>query len=354
MATLITVDDLTLNPVQAENASQAVFELVYNSEGINSLHTVVSGIERDQYIPIFGLLPVLGKCVTACGFAASSKSIPTSEKMWAPKLIGDKLEHCETDLDALFRVFKRSKKAKDYFDISDTEAQAFILARVEAAMKEMLWRFVDFGDTAIALTTGAGTLKVSDDFGVANFNCIDGKWKQLFAIATAAPAQRVTIGENTGANYADQMNLAAEAAYDVLRKMYEGADSRMFGQEGLHFEITRSLYNNWYAYRESKGFVATNENVANTTINQFRGIPIVVRDDWDRSIKQFFDNGTTYHYPHRAVLIANGNQPVGVMDEESLNSLKSWYSEDLEKNFVKFLVKMDVKILQDELVMVAY
>lgn len=356
MAQTLDIDNLTLQPDEAMSASEAVFELVFNSPELNRIHTVASGVERDKRIPIFGLMPVLGKCLTGCSTSASAKQIPTSEKLWTPKLIGDKLEHCDSDLDSLFKVFKRSKKANELNDITDTEEAAFILGRTEEALNQMLWRYIDFGDTAMETTDDGGVLKVSEYFGVENFNCIDGKWKQLIAIATNNTAKYVTISENAGVNYAAQMTLAADAALKVFRAMYNGADSRMFGQDGLHFEVTRSLFNNWVDFREDKGFLHTVNADEAASVGQanYRGIPIVVRDDWDRGIKQFFDNGTKYDKPHRAVLIANGNQPVGLLDEESLAELKSWYSMDDDVFRIKFAVKMDVKILQDELVMVAY
>lgn len=356
MATILDVTDLTLQNDEALSISEAVFELVYNSKELNVIHTVMSGIERDKNIPIFGNMPVLGKCLTGCGTTATGKKIPTSQKVWTPKLIGDKLEHCDADLDPLFKVFKRSQKANELNDITGSETASFILASAEQALSEMLWRYIDFGDTEIALTTDSGTLKDSEDFGIENFNCIDGKWKQLFAIATADSTKKVAIAKNGEATYAAQLALGATDALDTMRSMYENADSRMFGQQGLHFEITRSLYNNWIKFREDKGFSHTlnADEAARSGQDNYRGIPIIVRDDWDRSIRQFFDNGTKYNLPHRAVLIANGNQPVGTLDEGSLTEVKSWYNMDDELWKLKFASKIDVKILEDKMVMVAY
>ncbi len=356
MASILDVTDLTLQNDEALSISEAVFELVYNSKDLNTCHVVMSGIERDKNIPIFGNMPVLGKCLTGCGTTATGKKIPSSQKVWTPKLIGDKLEHCDADLDPLFKVFKRSKRANELNDITGSETAAFILASAEDALKQMLWRYIDFGDTEIALQGDGGTLADSEDFGVENFNCIDGKWKQLFAIATADATKKVAISENGQATYALQEALASDRALKVFRSMYEGADSRMFGQTGLHFEVTRSLFNNWQSFREDKGFnfVVNADEAATSGQNNYRGIPIVVRDDWDRSIRQFFDNGTKYNLPHRAVLIANGNQPVGTLDEGSLTEVKSWYNMDEELWKLKFASKIDVKILEDKMVMVAY
>lgn len=356
MASVLDTTNLTLQNDEALSVSEAVFELVYNNPVLNRIHTVFSGIERDKNIPIFGNMPVLGKCLTGCGTTATGKKVPTSQKVWTPKLIGDKLEHCDADLDPLFKVFKRSKKANELNDITDSEIAAFIIAQAEAALSAMISRYVDFGDTEIALIGDGGVLAESDDFGVENFNCLDGKWKQLFAIATADTTKKVSISENGQASYALQDALATDRALKTFRAMYEKADARMFGQQGLHFEVTRSLFNNWQAFREDKGFnfVVNADEAATSGQNNYRGIPIVVRDDWDRSIRMFFDNGTKYNLPHRALLIANGNQPIGTLDEGSLTEVKSWYNMDDELWKLKFASKLDVKILEDKMVMVAY
>ncbi|MFO7864465.1 MAG: hypothetical protein R6U85_10725, partial [Salinivirgaceae bacterium] len=86
----------------------------------------------------------------------------------------------------------------------------------------------------------------------------------------------------------------------------------------------------------------------------FYGIPIVVRYDWDRNIKQFQDLGTTYHLPHRIILADINTIPLGTSDEGSLTTLDSFYDKRDKKHYIDFAYKIDVKALLLNEMAVAY
>ena len=142
---------------------------------------------------------------------------------------------------------------------------------------------------------------------------IDGLWKQIFAETLV----RYTIGENTEATKVAQLELTSDTALQALRYMYNNIDARAHEADGLAYQMTRSLWNNWKDYLEDKSLVFSLDVAeAGSSRQAYRGIPIVVRNDWDRNILAYNNLGATYLYPHRAILTSTANIPVGTSDEE--------------------------------------
>lgn len=354
MSSVVDLSGLTLNTREAESPSQAIFETVYAKPELVNAHGIQTGIIMDQQIPFFGLLGLVGEADTDCDAPTSTEQISTSEKTWTPKTIGFRLAHCQKDVDALFKIWERSMKAKDQWEQIENPMVTFLSQRVVDASLESQLRLSSFGDTAAANIASAG--RITDGVNVKYFNVIDGIWKQVETGVTAETIEHVNIPENEEAAKADQVVLDDDRAYKVLKAMYEAADSRLLAQPGKVFELTRSLFVNLESYLESKtlnaGFVERTENGASGL--SYRGIPIVVRDDWDRNIRAYMYDGTKYDNPHRALLTVKENIPIGTSDEDSMKNLEMFYDRTDRKHYIDVAYSMDAKVLQNYLVVAAY
>jgi len=355
MASTIDFSSLTLNTEEARDVSEVVFEQTYARPEIRDAHAIQTGVEMDKYIPILGQYGLVGQVDPgSCGNNAETAQVPTSQKQWAPKLISFRMTHCQTDVPTLLKFWKKSRIAANTWEEVDNEMMAFITDRVGDAVTQSILRIADFGDTAAEVVGSGGNLTAGTD--KTYFNMLNGMWQQVETDqAGSALIHRYTISENGEASKAAQLALATGRALAMFRDMYNEIDPRAFEGSNLVFQVTRSLFNNWQDFMEDKSQVfQLDRTEAGTTKWAYRGIPIVVRFDWDRFIKAYFDKSTTYYLPHRAILADLNNIPIGTSDEESLTNLESFYWLKDKKHYIDVAYKLDQKILQEYPVAVAY
>lgn len=360
MASTIDFSGLTLNTEEARSSNELVFVKTWSAPMIEQMATVMTGVEMDKFIPIMGRFGLLGKASPGdCTNNDSTETLPTSEKTWLPKLITFRLIHCQEQIPNLLKFWKKARIAANTWEEVDGEMMSFIEDRAMDATKESILRFADFGDTTaspVGDATGNETLTVGTD--KTFFNVIDGLWAQIFADqAGAAEGYRYTIAENALSTKALQLALADDAALMAMRSMYDNIAPEAFEGSDLKFQMTRSMFSNWQAFLEdtSLAFTLTQAETKDGVDGwTYRGIPIVVRSDWDRIIRAYHDLGTTYYLPHRIVLADLNNIPIGTSDEESFDTLKSHFDETTEKHYLKVAYKLDRKILLDEEIASAY
>ena len=105
MASVIDFSSLTLNPDEARETRQLVFDAVYKRPEITEVHEVMTGVEMNRYIPILGQFGLVGKVDPgSCGVNTESTQIDVSEKLWTPKLVSFRLPHCQDDIPTLLKV----------------------------------------------------------------------------------------------------------------------------------------------------------------------------------------------------------------------------------------------------------
>jgi hypothetical protein len=355
MSALIDFSSLTLNTEEARSLAECIQEQVYAKPELTAVHEVMTGVEMDKYIPILGKYGMVGKVDPgACGVNSEASRIPTSQKIWTPKLISGRLTHCQADLPDLLKFWKKSRIASKTWEEVDNEMMAFINDRVSDAILESIFRISEFGDTDAEVVASGGYLTAGTT--KTYFNMLKGMWRQIFDDqAGSAKAYRYTIVENAGADKDAQLALAADRALKVFRNLYNNADSRIFEGNNPVLQVTKSLFDNWQDFMEDKSAVFQLDRLEKgSTTWSYRGIPIVVRKDWDRTIRSYHNLGTTYYLPHRAILTDISNIPVGTSDTESITTLNSWYEMKDKAHYIDFAYKLDQKNLQEELMAVAY
>jgi len=134
----------------------------------------------------------------------------------------------------------------------------------------------------------------------------------------------------------------------------ENSDSRIYDSNSPVLQITKSLFDNWQTFLEDKSLVFQLDRTEKGASQwQYRGIPIVVRPDWDRMIRTYHADGSAYYMPHRALFTDINNIPVGTSDTESLTALDSFYDKTLKTWYIDFAYKIDQKNLQEALLSAA-
>lgn len=353
--TLINVSGITFNGKEAMNLGEAVLEDAFTNPAITDFHTIHENIVAKEQIPFLSTLKKITKKDPGCGSGVTSKTIATSEKFWNPEKIKIWLVQCADDLEASFFVWGENNGI-DRKDLTRSDFIKFVLQRMEEATLEDALRICWFGDTAVAHTTDspAGVLAPASD--LTDFNHIDGFWKQLYAIAVATPARRYTITENALGTHTLQDGLAADRALKVFENLKYKADYRLRGKKDLIILATQSLLDNYAAYLRNVSAV----DAAYLRIEggydalKFEGILIIAVPQWDRVIREDYDNGTTYYLPHRALLTTKENLAIGIDALAELGKFKVFYDDYTELNNMKGGYKLDAKVLQDYMVQVAY
>jgi hypothetical protein len=275
-----------------------------------------------------------------------------TEKFWEPENLKIWLQLCAEDLVNSFWVYAQ-KLGMDRSDVTGTTIASFVVERMTSAAQEDLLRIIWFNDKNAEWVDDGGV--ITDGVPLADYNIIDGLWKQIFAVVAASPERKVAISENAGVSKVAQLNLAANKAFTTFQKLMASADSRLKSAPDKIMIVTTTLLENYAAYLESQGMDASFIRIENgySTL-RYRNVTIYGMDFWDRTIQADFDNGTTYDLPHRALLTTKMNLAVGSDKLADAETFKVYYSEDTELNNFKGKYRVDAKLMQDYLIQVAY
>lgn len=350
---LINAENLTLNPREAETVSEVIFKRIYNDSDLAEYHEMETGIDVKTQIAFAGRLGLLGKKTTGCT-PNEAGGFELTEKYWTPVLEDFRLKHCQADMPALLKLFRKSQRINpDFFDAVGTQEFGVIISAVEVAMLENMHRKIWFNDTTAKTIADSGVFTNGTDLGY--FNSFDGLFKQIFIEVPSNAANRIAISANAGTNYAGQA-LAEDAALAIFEKMVTAADERLVSAEDSFILATRSLADNYRATLRNKnlgsGFLEVVEEGRPKLY--FDGIEVKVRYDWDRYIKTYQDNGTKWNLPHRAVFTTKSNIPVGTLSEEDLTKLDVFYDKTLKTNIMDAAYTLDAKHLEAYMTVAAY
>lgn len=349
---------------EIKELSSAIFERVYANPTLNEYFVVQNGVKKDMQIAILGRMStMLGAGSGGCSPTASTVAIPLSQKVWSPKTVSDRLAFCwTTDVKGTFFQWgTKNGVAKE--DLTSTDFANFIAERMEDAMDEMHHRLAWFNDTDAAATddSPAGVITAGTDLDY--FNKIDGAWKQLFDIATADP-ERLTVNttfqtRNNAATYAlqkftttDRTNLVVTNTLDELMK---NADDRLIDGGNAVFVCTKSV---WDQYKSELKFA----NVSFTTERIEGGIEVLYADGielrkysiWDRIIRTYMNDGAAAYLPHRILMYDKENLRIATEEESTFSETDIFYDKVTKKTYFDFQFDIDVKVVENYLVQMAY
>lgn len=362
MATAINVEDLTLNPQEAQEISEISFDLIWNDENLlTKVHDIVTGVKMKEQI-VFGSemgdsLKVLKGCKpdTAQGFELS-------EKFWSPEIFAARWEHCQNDVNRLFKMWQNFERINpDFFELSSEEMALIVMAIMNSLPSNIL-TIVWFADTDAALVADGGVFSAGVDLDL--YNGIDGLWKQIFSEIPTTASNYVAIAKNNGADYASQV-LTPEEAYAVLNSMYFKADRRLRVNGGIngltegdvHYLVTDGIYDGYLQYLST-----TQQTGAGNTmivengqpVLRHMGVEVVNMTIWSRKIEELQNNGTKLNLPNRAVLTSKFNIPIGTTSDEDFDKVTSKFDDYENINFMDVYMNLDAKLLRASLAVAAY
>lgn len=355
---VIDVTDLTWNGDEIKSLSEAIYEGVFPKPELTKFHTIVSGIKAKKQIVLLGALGLVGLKQTGCTITPNAGQISMSEKFWNPEYVGDRFQQCWTDLKESFFIWG-SKNGVNKPDLTSTDFANFLEERLSDAMFEMVYRIAWFNDTDASLVTDSPAGTVTAGTTIGYFNIIDGFWKQAFAIATADSNRKVAIAANDEATYAaqafDSTDTTNKVAETIFQDLKYNSDFRLREESNLMILATQSLVDQYAKELRSRNIDASFERIeGGYTKLMFEGIEIIGISIWDRIIRTYFDNGTKYYRPHRAILTTKENLQIGTEEQGNLSDFLPFYDQTTKLYNVDFGFNIDAKIIEDYKVQVAY
>jgi hypothetical protein len=346
---------LDFGPREIETVSQVIFDRVYNESDLTDYHDIETGVDTDTQIVFAKRMALLGKQAGNNCEPSEAEGFTFTQKMWTPVTEDFRLKHCQAEMPALARVFRKAQRMNpDFYDAVGSKEFGIVIAAVEASLVENIHRKVWFNDTGAALS-GVFT----EDTDLDYFNSFDGLFKQIMTSTSSSDEDKVMlvpVDKNTKGTYAEQANLGADYAIGIFEKMLLAADERLLAADDAYILATRSLAENYRATLRNKnlgaGFLEVVEEGRPKLY--FDGIEIKVRYDWDRYIKTYQDSGTKWNLPHRAIFTTKSNIPIGTLNEQDLAKLDVFYDRTAKMNIIDAAYTLDAKLLEGYMMVAAY
>lgn len=348
---LINPAQLNFSGEETRDLGEAVISAVFDKPELSEILTMVPGIVAKKQIAILGRLSKITKLDAGCGLGAMSNQIGMSNKFWNPAQTKIWIKECHKSFEESFFVYLKNK-GKMVADLTTTDIAAFIIEMMSDASWEDLLRIVFFNDTTELNVIGGG--RITDGVSTTDYTIIDGIWKQLFAIAAATPARRTVIAENAGASFVAQ-DTWTSSAKNIFRDMITAADYRLSGSPDKVIYATQSLVNKYADELENANVPMSFERIeGGYTALKRRDVTIIAMPFWDRTIRSDFSNGTKWYIPHRAILTTKKNIQVGMDDIGAYDDFDVFYDKMTETSNFKGAYKIDAKVIEDNMVQVAY
>jgi hypothetical protein len=356
---IFTSGDFTQSVEEIKGINEAIKEQAFQLPALTELHTAVEGIIVDQRMVILGRLEgLLGAQSGGCDPTSSANAFGGVEKLWSPKRISDRLTQCYDDLEGRFTAWGL-KFGIQAADLTGTDFAEFVVELIATEMAETVLRNVWFGDVDADEVSEGGNL--TDGTNLAYFNKINGLWKQAFAIVGADSARLSTglASKNGQATYALQKFNATDTTNKVvmtaLDAMTTDADERLIAKSDIVLAVTKSVYDQYKRELKFSNIAFTTERFEGGIESlMVDGIKIVSVSFWDRMIKAYYNDGTKYYLPHRAILLSVANTQVATDSVGTFTEIDIIFDRTTKKNHFDFEFKLDAKFAIDYEIQVAY
>lgn len=301
-----------LPTVNQYDVNRSIISPIFLGQDYMNYMNVIPNIKGTTKIDHFGSLSKITK-----GFNAGQFSGETAGTFSSITIAPARMEaEIEFYANSLFGRMK-GQLMKDNFEfdnIDGTAVKNVLLDLISRGIKNDFNRQLWLGDTASSSS---------------NYDQYDGFF-QVLKDGLAA-AQKLTNANITGVGNDDAFGDSADG-YNVLDAMYEAATPELLEAGNHVYYVSGIIADRYRAYLEQTGYSSAAHAVLVDGIPSltFRGIPLVVRRDWDTWLaadaSSAIEGASAAAETHRAVLTTQDALIVGTDFEET--SVEQWYSQD--------------------------
>lgn len=357
MAALINHSNFTFTADELRSYSELIVKKLTEVPELNAFHTFETGIRNDRRIGLTdGSFGLLGKAAQDCGTRTpDTKLLGTEQKTWQPKRAEVYLRECWNDLDSTMGRLAR-KLGNDVYDLTGTDYMTFLLSILEPDLLRMIFRMAWFNDTAAALVTAspAGTLTAGTD--TTYFTLYDGFFAQLADIISADSDRQTSLNAYNGqATYALQdSTLTNQLAYEALLQLIDDAPPALRSQADRAIICTGSIGRKAMRYIQAQGLPYDIKlAIDGLTLTSIDGTSLYIVEWWDEFIRTYYDDGSAYYLPHRAVFTKKSNLMVGMEGNGLFESFDVYHDKTTKYTYIEAVDAFDAKIIEDEMVQYA-
>ncbi len=297
------------------DANQSIISPLFLGQDYMEYMNVLPDIKGVTKIDHLGSLSKITKAFTAGAFAGETTGTFSGVTI-TPARVEAEIEFYSNSLFG--KVKAQLMKGNFEFDnIDGTAVKNVLIDLIAQGIKADFNRQLFLGNAA--LTTGGDYL---------DYNSYDG----IFEVCkdTLAAAQKLDVTDIAGVADGEALGEAADGV-TILQAMYDAATPELLSAGNHVFFVSGDIYDRYTEYLEGTGYAAAGHSVLVNGIPNltFRGIPVMVRRDWDVAIASDFAiiNGASAAVEtHRAILTTRDAIIVGTDFSES--AMEQWYSQD--------------------------
>jgi|TARA_R100000482_G_C5113819_1_gene141973 hypothetical protein len=302
----------SLPTVEQYDVNKAIIQPIFMGQDYMQYMEVLPNIKGTTVIDKFNQLGKITKAFTNGAFSAEGDSDKGSTITITPSRVEAELEFRAHEL---FNKMKGQlmRNGHDFDNVDGSVVKTILLDLIGQGVKADFNRQLWLSDIAEA----------DADYGI-----YDG----IFQVAREAGATALTREYSGLTTQADDAALVAGNGVKILQGLYDSASAELLEAGNHVFFVSGDIADDYMASTleasayAAAGYGALVNGVPNLT---YRGIPLIVRRDWDTSIASDASeiNGcTSANETHRALLTTQDAFVVGTDFDE--NSVEQWYSMD--------------------------
>lgn len=333
--------DYTYNGVLG---TEVLFKPTVATPAISDFMTIRQFAKYKEQIPLLNGLEKQVKEYTSCDrtFTDGNDIINTTLELTELEL---NMEWCKDDFVGLLKTGNNLaeqmlKDGIDEFNPTGTQIQSIIDQQVNDVLRRDTFRIFSFGDTTAAS---------------ADFNQLDGLWKQLIDGVLANCVERTTTFP-AGA-------LADGAALAALKDAYENSKIilKQLPNNMKYFAVTGSVYENLLSSYEAN-VNGTERQFTNLFMGQgdqgdslmYRGIPVIPIYAWDASLTDPDNPLNVAGFEHLILYTTRDNHAAGFKRQQDSERASGWYERKDRNFYVEAHYAMGYSYLHCDLQSVAY
>lgn len=351
----INFSGLTPKNGALQELSELIFLELKEQDKLGELVTFMTGQEHGKKLGFVGKSGLLGKKATGCNPTYDKNLTSVSEKAWNLQEWAIAEQICYKELENTIAEHIAAN-GTDAADLTDSDYMDLVVRPIlEQAIRDLVIRFVFFGDTE-----AEGTLK--DGVDAANFNLIDGIWKQLFQGVAAGKTHRVAIDANTKTDVAAQYEAMKQpgAATGVLNDLIIHTPMKLRTVTDRVFIVTQAFADmlSLDIQNNNKGSDLQWEAVfAGIQKTKYQGVTVIAVPQFDEIIQEYLKNSTNaaaYDKPFRVIYGAKGNFRAGTKSKETMADLRVSFDDVTLNNYIYAADTIGALVLAEEYASVAY
>ena len=297
-----------LPTVNQYDVNKAIIQPVFMGQDYMAYMDIMPNIKGTTVIDKFNQLTKVTKAESGAAFSAEADANQGGTITITPKRMEVELEF---RANSLFNKIKGQlmRSGHDFDNIEGSVVKGILLDLIGQAVKS------DFNRQVWLSNSGSADV---------NYGVYDGLFESAFS-ASVTNITNSTVGQTANA----ALDVNATAIFD---KLYDNASPELLDVGEHVLFVSGDIADKYVTQLEGTSYAAAGYGalVNGTPQLTWRGIPIVVRRDWDVAIAAeaagTFNGSSAVAETHRTMLTTKGAFVIGTDFDE--NSVEQWYSQD--------------------------